>query len=159
MTQPTTQLPNKLSALLRLAVQDAQKCERDPRYELNMGAWHVLEDGDATCQVCMAGAVMAQTLQYPIDRRVTWSDASHMDNTMHAIDNMRTGDFVSAAASLSVRPTTEQTRSLRRARGLVCEFYEAEDYTPHEEDPSDHYGRADWETYLECADILEGAGL
>jgi hypothetical protein len=54
------QLPDKPSELIRLAVKDMQLCEADPRYKLDMRSWHRPVEG--ACHVCMAGAVMAQTL-------------------------------------------------------------------------------------------------
>lgn len=70
-------LPNTLSGLLELAVQDAQKCEALPElYRLDMGQWHTPEAG--VCVICMAGAVIAQTLGVSHDAdapdmRAPWS--------------------------------------------------------------------------------------
>ncbi len=49
----------KLSELIRLALADLVKVEKDPRYEVYMGLWHI---PNGTCKVCMAGAVMAKTV-------------------------------------------------------------------------------------------------
>ena len=54
-------LPNKTSELIRLAVSDLEKCEKDKSYEINMCAWHT-ENYDS-CAVCLAGSVMAKTLE------------------------------------------------------------------------------------------------
>lgn len=61
-------LPNKLSGLLELAVEDAQRCAALPDiYTLDMGNWHygrrMRINGQIHCNVCMAGSVIAQTLK------------------------------------------------------------------------------------------------
>ena len=54
------QLPDTLSALIRLAVKDMDLVKADPNYELDMNFWHT---PDLTkCHVCMAGSVIAKTL-------------------------------------------------------------------------------------------------
>jgi len=53
-------LPDKRSSLIRLAVADLEKCERNPRYVINMDSWII--SGETTCSVCLAGSIMAQTL-------------------------------------------------------------------------------------------------
>jgi hypothetical protein len=54
------------SELIRLALEDLRKCESSSRYEVSMDLWHY-PHGDK-CYVCLAGAVMAQTLNCPPDR-------------------------------------------------------------------------------------------
>lgn len=56
----TDTLPTKPSALIRTALADLAKCEADPRYSIDMGKWHV--PNGSHCAVCLAGAVMAQSL-------------------------------------------------------------------------------------------------
>lgn len=69
-------LPDKLSDLIDLAVDDLEKCERDDRYKVHMGFWHsppiidyfgAQTNNKSKCLVCLAGSVMAQTLNEPID--------------------------------------------------------------------------------------------
>ena len=60
-------LPKKPSALLRLALNDLAKVERDKRFVVNMGEWFL---SNGHCQVCMAGSVMAKTIGVPIGERV-----------------------------------------------------------------------------------------
>src|SRR6187431_2046651 len=105
-------LPNKLSDLLELAVRDAQACEADPRYRLDMSAWHV-PDGVGPCRVCMAGAVMAQTIHLAPSERATLfmgvSQAPAVDESARqllAINDMRTGDFDDACDRLAIDDTT-----------------------------------------------------
>lgn len=53
-------LPDKPSALIRLALRDLAKVERSKNYRVHMSTWH---DGTGgVCAVCLAGAVMAKSL-------------------------------------------------------------------------------------------------
>lgn len=58
----TTRLPDKLSDLLDLAVDCAEKCEADPNYELDTTLYHHRRRVGDPCGVDMAGAVMAKAL-------------------------------------------------------------------------------------------------
>ena len=49
------------SAFIREALVDLVKCERSKKYDINMANWHY--PGEGSCSVCLAGSVMAQTLQ------------------------------------------------------------------------------------------------
>lgn len=139
-------LPDRLSALLRLAVADAQKCEQDPRYRLDMDEWHDPDfDVDGKCGVCMAGAVMAKTLGVPFDRVVTPSTLFDSDSKMKllAINQARVGNLRNALSFLGadldlVPDLADLQESIRSSRVS---------------------GRAPWEKYLEVADKLEILGL
>ncbi len=54
-------LPDKPSELIRLALNDLALCAADPNYSIEMYEWHKPRD-DGVCQVCLAGAVMAKSL-------------------------------------------------------------------------------------------------
>lgn len=54
-------LPARASDLLDVALRDLQACEQDPRFHIDMGTWFS-PNGDETCGVCLAGAVMAKSL-------------------------------------------------------------------------------------------------
>jgi len=57
----TVTLPDKPSELIRLAVEDFTKCEAAcDKFEIDMAEYCHTVDGK--CHVCLAGAVMAQTL-------------------------------------------------------------------------------------------------
>lgn len=60
----TTPPPDKLSDLIRLALGDLRKCEESPNYRINMIYWHLNIPDESRCIVCLAGSVMAQTLQF-----------------------------------------------------------------------------------------------
>lgn len=66
-----TQLPDKPSELIRLALKDLRKTERQFwKYKIDMDIWHSGKTSTLSrCSVCLAGAVMAQTLKTPISLR------------------------------------------------------------------------------------------
>ena len=142
-------LPTKLSALLRVAVGDAKKCARDPRYTLVMATWHDPNYGNrGSCSVCMAGAVMAQRLgTKPYDMAVP----AHTEHglALNAIDMMRDGDFDGAATNLLPPSHTHDDDILDKAAAVVMKTYRN----------NRDGGRAQWSSNLAAARILEGAGL
>jgi len=71
-----TTLPDKLSALIRLAIKDLELCEQTPGVVISMGYWYAKKE--TTCYVCLAGAVMMQTLQLPLDFK-GGPDCTHFD--------------------------------------------------------------------------------
>lgn len=143
-----TQLPNKLSELLRLAVHDAQLCEQDERYELDMRVWHRGHPG-GKCHVCMAGAVLAQTLQWGTETL----DDSYFDDPcpepdyIGVINALRTGDVVFACELLTQDlPNEAGLRNLDYLEEVIKSRYDSNER------------RADWNTYLAVADALERLG-
>lgn len=91
-------LPDKPSELLKVALEDLQKCERDYRYRIRMIVWHhPLEDG--TCLICMAGAVMAQRSDCGPMHDVEPADFNpETRNKLMAIDAFRLGECANAFA-------------------------------------------------------------
>ena len=66
--QTDIRLPDKASELIRLAIADLRKAMVHPEYRVNMGAWHEMMprlEGGAVCHVCLAGSIMAFTLNAP----------------------------------------------------------------------------------------------
>jgi hypothetical protein len=93
-------LPEKLSDGLELALADLLKCEEDKgAYMINMGTWHegatVDEEAEQIvepCEVCMAGAVMAQSLEVGINESKMPGDFSvDVHHKLLAIDSFREG--------------------------------------------------------------------
>lgn len=96
MNTPTIpQVPDKLSDLIQLALDDIDKCQKDERYVINMGTWHSLWDGK--CHVCLAGAVMAQTHELPLNKSPLnlWED-NKWKHAFHALDDVRMGKLGNA---------------------------------------------------------------
>jgi hypothetical protein len=160
MTQPTTRLPNKLSALLRLAVQDAQKCEAMPeKYRLDMRSWH--QPSGSVCAVCMAGSVIAQTMSADELMEYEPEDFGDDADRLCAINYMRQGGFETALYYLTGEDeaTEEQLSVFEEAEKLIRGSYVPDDPSESAFSITDLFGRAPWPVYLQVADLLEGAGL
>lgn len=153
----TTTLPNKLSDLLELAVHDVQKCEAEPkRFVLDMGKWHSPKE-DGVCALCMAGAVMAQTMAVPDKEYGVWSKVQ-AEPKLVAINEMRVADFEDAADTVGLGALSdEQLVALECADGIVRNALPDEDEAEDGEESANFH--APWETYLKAAAILREAGL
>lgn len=103
-----TKLPDLPSELLTLALDDLEVIRKDPKYRIFMLDWHLYLPQEDVCQVCLAGAVMANTLK--IDRK---RDAEplilkhkYIDKLI-ALDNFREGEVHSAFESLDIEEYPE----------------------------------------------------
>jgi len=166
-------LPNKLSDLLELAVRDVQKCEADKkRFALHMGNWHRPDAGKGVCVVCMAGAVMAQTVGVPDDeqRDVFQGLACAPDIEPHraafnAVNELRISKVQSAATELGIVLSPDQIRAAEAAEDMIRSGLPESEYGYCGEDVEDwdNVNNADfhapWETYLQAVTVLREAGL
>ncbi len=93
-------LPNKPSALIRVALTDLALCKADPHYVINMGVYHEpninIRSTRPSCTVCLAGAVMAKTLDADIDtyylpEYLICRRHGNTSRQLHALDHFRTG--------------------------------------------------------------------
>lgn len=85
--------PDKQWQLLELAYADLKSVEMDPTYRVDMMVFHAKNPWYPECLVCMAGAVMARTLQVPINTITTPSDfASGWKAALYNISNVALGD-------------------------------------------------------------------
>lgn len=105
----TTVLPSKPSALIKLALSDLKLCETDKAYHIDMAYWHKpatrgipFITRKTVCDVCMAGAVMAQTLRIDKALEIQPFQCEDSDTTMKlfAIDHFRTGALYSGVRSM-----------------------------------------------------------
>lgn len=87
-------LPNKPSELILLALGDLKKVERSKEYEVNMSQWH---SPNGTCKVCLAGSVMAKSLNIPKQSRyesnINGVFNMNTQNKLFALDDFRSGDI------------------------------------------------------------------
>ena len=85
----------KPSVLISLALTDLELCEVDPDYKVFMESWHERNPYDAddyTCSVCLAGAVMAQSLGSAIERDAMPYDYSpNIERVLRGLDKLRVG--------------------------------------------------------------------
>ena len=94
-------LPDTLHGLLDLAIKDMEALEKRKDVKFDMDSW--MDERGKVCYVCMAGAVMFNTLKIRLDGEVYDSiscyfthDQKHNEKKIKAIDKMRLGRFRSA---------------------------------------------------------------
>lgn len=86
-------LPDKPSELILVAMEDFEKIEKNPHYEIYMKHWHFWDE--EKCHVCFAGAVMANTLKLPQTVEARPADFGiEIDSKLRAIDWIGGGNFV-----------------------------------------------------------------
>lgn len=91
----TIQLPDKPSELIRLALSDLRKCEGDPNYEIRMEEWHRPGTDGETCWVCLAGSVMAKSLNAERDCFLYPTDfGTEGWKKLQALNSFRNGNLV-----------------------------------------------------------------
>ena len=92
-------LPTTPSELIRAALRDLRECERDDRYVVDMSDWHApITDnyGRKVCAVCLAGAVLAQTLDVPREQAISTDDLEQygrVGERLRALDFLRLGEI------------------------------------------------------------------
>ena len=157
-----TKLPKTLHGLLRVAVGDCIQLERNPRYRFNMGDWHVpmlREAGDIKrCEICMAGAVMANTLHTSPEEYEEpdsfYNTGSHIYRrdlcaAFFAIDQLRKGYVSSAYETLYGKsPLTEIKNALLPISVLIKKAYVEANCT-----------RAPYKVYMDAVEMLQEIGI
>lgn len=100
-----TDLPEKVSDLIRVALADLIKCEGDERYDVNMSFWHTPytdDAGEPVCAVCLGGSVLVQTLQVPFEAGNSEALAGLSDwnrSRILALNDIRCGALLGAAST------------------------------------------------------------
>lgn len=120
-----TRLPDLPSALVRIACGDLHAAMRDPRYRVSMNFWHrpdkLDEPDNNTCAVCLAGAVMAKTLEVPLDRTAAPVDFDFdTHKKLNALDYLRAGQVGNFLIRLSSKSLPLET--LNELRRKYCPF-------------------------------------
>lgn len=99
ITGPVTET-TKPSQLIHLALKDLTKVEKSKKYVVNMARWHLpqtkwLKNGPVPtgkCEVCLAGAVMAKSLNSPADENFGPSDFGRvLSGKLQSLNMFRTG--------------------------------------------------------------------
>lgn len=95
-------LPKKPSELIRVALKDLRRAERQKKkYVIDMDVWH---EPNGKCAVCLAGACMTRVLPPDVDYvfgGVTFSEAT--SRSIRALNCLRCGDVEGAYAVLRRR--------------------------------------------------------
>lgn len=121
-------LPNLPSDLLRLAVDDLTRVEADSRYRVDMGFWHKPttspDNGGVVCGVCLAGAVMAKSLEAEINVSASPVNADDKTyNQLEALNSFRAGHYVSAVHKLNYARCIDNETFYKLTKLLQKEFY------------------------------------
>lgn len=156
--------PTTLSGWLRAAVEDAQRFERTPGFELRMDTWNDwkwTEDHSAhVCAVCLAGAALVGRgirkpgtglpIYFGRDNR-----KSEVWFTTRALDQLRAGDVVRAILMWVTGDldASMDVGDMPPLRELPSAYLVYRSYVGNET------ARADWDLYLKLADELEQEGL
>ena len=87
-------LPNTLSGLIEVAIQDARGLDRK-RYLPDGGSWH--EPVDLECQICLAGVVMAGSLRAnPAESKTPGLFTRPLARKLRALEQVRQGNWLDA---------------------------------------------------------------
>ena len=149
MSTTTTTLPSEPSALIRVALADLSAIEDDDRYVVDMEEWHrpVFYCGREVCHVCLAGAVLAQTLGAPRERRILDYDLEQygrVEDGLRALDYFRLGEISAGLELLNFDLSALDAQWTQYAR--ESEYYES--------DPDEFHARMN-----SLADYLASCGL
>lgn len=132
-------LPNKLFQLLEIAIFDLKKAEKAEGYRVEMTRWHSLDE-DGTCLVCLAGSVMAFTLNCPReDDELSFGASDALWNKMDVLNSIRCGCLV-AACALMGKATSEFIMSANALKDVEA-FEKALDDVPSYHDNKDTFFR------------------
>ena len=104
--EPRQRFPKKPSALITLALKDLKAVEKLKEYEINMDSgWHDYIDYNDVCSVCLAGAVMTNSLL--IDRTETTEPEDcpeRIKNILYSLDCFRVGMCSNAFYKIGLDP-------------------------------------------------------
>ena len=141
-------LPDLPSALVHTALADLEWCEYHPEYEIDMTIFHTSRDSDR-CRVCLAGAVMARSLEAPL--WLTWGpwDFPEDQHKLRSLDSFRGGHIRYGLGQLGLLDDLLDEDGEMPA-GLPGRI----SITPYETD-RDKF----WEDMEEMIRLLEAAGL
>lgn len=146
------QLPDKLSDLITVAVDDCLKIQKADDYKLLMGVWHSPNYTGDKCAVCMAGAVMVHRLDVKKDQHAIPCDFDFVtQNKLYAIDDIRCGSIVRALGLLGIHLSDAH----------IPIIYTLEEHIKDSRGPGDlhgRHGRAPWSTYRKVARKLRALG-
>lgn len=151
------ELPDTLSALIRIALKDEERVNRSRKYIMDMGGWHTPGYIDEICRVCFAGAVMSGTLN--ADPNNEYSPESWDAKTaakLASLDDIRRGDVRGALIEGKFSRSYDKTRQ-------VDDSIHGKIGNPPYYDGSDKFyarNRKNWRQWMfKCARELEARGF
>jgi hypothetical protein len=96
-------LPEKMSDLIDVALEDLAKVEASEKYIVEMGTWHEPGEPMEACEVCFAGGVMAMSLNADPEDLLSPDDFKlDIANKLSALNELRMGDTQCAALELGI---------------------------------------------------------
>jgi hypothetical protein len=104
MIKSKAKLPDKLSELILVALEDLAVVKTDPRYEIDLTTWHAPDEHNGLCSVCFAGAVIARQLSPDeTTKALEPSDFSEADaEKLRALNEIRMGSIEEALLAMGV---------------------------------------------------------
>ena len=164
-------LPDKLSAVMRVALKDEAYVHRSPMYRVNMDYWHTpvftADDKIEFCEVCLAGAVMAGTLGADINKEYNQRDwpenktvNGNIAKKLRALDCIRHGSITIALITFDINcpPVRECDHLMDEIRDKIGEAPQY--HGGPDEDLSWPDDRKAWRKWMfQCAKELEARGL
>lgn len=109
-------LPDKASQILRVAIGDLRLVFADSRYKINMRRWHTQQRKnypapDQKCGVCLAGAVMAKSLNARID--FSYSNIEFLESKkLRMLDYIRSNNLISGLVEIYPKIKKEQRNEI-----------------------------------------------
>lgn len=133
-------LPDKPSAILRAALGDLVKAEKDPKFVVEMGNWVEVDQKTNRCEVCLAGSALVNTCQMG-PRPFDWDEIpDSLDRKMEFLNDVRCGWIESGLYMLGIG----------RPKGIP----ENVDIIDYDIDPAEFKADLHW-----LADRFEAAGI
>ena len=96
-------LPDMPSDLIDLALKDLDLCFNDNKYCVDMMFFHLKFKEDEKCHVCLAGSVLAKSLNGNINRSITdglFSFSDKIKNKIYGLNSLRIGDITEGVESM-----------------------------------------------------------
>jgi len=147
-----SELPDTLSALIRVAVRDTKRGSRDPGVVLDMSEWVAGRGG--ACAACMAGCVMLYSLGVSVGvRAVPWGRGHYTSKKLEAIDMVRRGAVFEALRDIGL---VNEVRDLSESQ-IMAVGRASREIRSNPSPTVDSAARPS--AYLRAADILESVGL
>lgn len=118
-------LPDTFSGLIKLALDDLKIAEQSSKYKINMNTWFKRNDG--VCQVCLAGCVLAISLEGeggPFEVVDIISDCDEfICKKLFALDEIRKGNLIRAYSHFIGKDIKEILDFVNFFTNLRSKFY------------------------------------
>lgn len=100
------ELPDTLSELLTVALDDLLKIEKRKHYKVRMDRWHDYRRAKDVCEICLAGSWLANATDIPRvwDRTPSMFADTRLSNRMWALEYVRVGNVTAAMEKLGIFP-------------------------------------------------------